>query len=96
MIIVRFLDEKSTKVGSSSSNSEVKLLQDTDRPNIHDYDALAIDSMFKDEYDQLVWSFYSRKCIMVLIKNVAHTSIDDCQFFVKDHTIFAQIIDEYV
>ena len=95
-IVVGVLVERSTKVGSPSSNSAVKLLQVADGSSLHDYDALAMGSNFKDEYDQLVESFYSRQCTMVLIKNIGHTSIDDRQLFAKDHIIFAQIIDECV
>ena len=68
MIVVEILGERSTKVGSSSSNSIVKLLQVANGSSLHDYDALAMGSNFKDEYDQLVESFYSRQCTMVLIK----------------------------
>ena len=60
MSVVEILGKRSTKVGSSSSNSRVKLLQVAHGLNIHDYDAPAMGSKFKDEYDQLVQSFYSR------------------------------------
>lgn len=96
VIVVGVLGERSTKIGSSSSSSGVKLLQVADGPNIHDHDALAMGPSFKDEYDQLVESYYGGQCTMVLIKNVGQTSSDDRQLFAKDHTIFAQIAEESV
>ena len=54
VIVVGVLSERRTKVGSSRSNSTVKLLQVADGSSLHDYDALAMGSNFKDEYDQLV------------------------------------------